>query len=122
MPDNLKGKAEELRETLIERAAESDDDLLEKFFDAGELSPQEIETGLKKRGRRHIPYWWPRYKKPLQAQITIATPSPGKTIRCFREPLKGEKWCVLLQTQANVVEGQEVAITPMPNLKKTFSE
>jgi len=41
-------KAEVLRETLVERAAEADDDLMEKFFDAGELTQEEIEQGLRK--------------------------------------------------------------------------
>ncbi len=47
IPDNLQAKAESLRETLIERAAESDDELLEKYFDEGELSQDELEKGLK---------------------------------------------------------------------------
>lgn len=46
--DDLKGKAEEMRETMIERIAEADDDLLEKYFEEGELTQEEIEKGLKK--------------------------------------------------------------------------
>jgi elongation factor G len=42
IPDELKA------EKLIEAAAEADDALLEKFFDAGELSPEEIKQGLAK--------------------------------------------------------------------------
>ncbi|MCB2210915.1 elongation factor G [bacterium] len=45
---DLQAKAEGLRETLIERAAEADDELMEKFFDAGELSQEEIVQGLSK--------------------------------------------------------------------------
>ncbi|MBN2365502.1 MAG: elongation factor G [Calditrichaeota bacterium] len=48
IPDDLKGKAEELRTQLIEAVAESDDALLEKFFDAGELTPEEFQDGFKK--------------------------------------------------------------------------
>lgn len=48
IPADLKAKADELREKLVERAAEADDELIEKFFDAGELSQEEIERGLKK--------------------------------------------------------------------------
>ncbi|MCB2197970.1 elongation factor G [bacterium] len=48
IPADMQDKAQELREKLVERAAEADDDLIEKFFDAGELSQEEIERGLKK--------------------------------------------------------------------------
>jgi len=48
IPAELQPKAQELRDKLIERAAEADDELIEKFFDAGELSQEEIERGLKK--------------------------------------------------------------------------
>ncbi|MBD3165563.1 elongation factor G [bacterium] len=47
VPADLQDKAAELRETLMERAAEADDDLLEKYFDAGELTQDEILKGLK---------------------------------------------------------------------------
>lgn len=40
-------QAEELHEKLIEAAAESDDSLMEKFFESG-LSPEEIAIGVKK--------------------------------------------------------------------------
>ncbi len=48
IPADLQDKANELRESLIEKVAEADDDLLEKFFDVGELSQDEIVDGLKK--------------------------------------------------------------------------
>ncbi len=48
IPDNLQDKADELREKLVERVAEADDELMEKYFDAGELTDDELEQGLKK--------------------------------------------------------------------------
>jgi elongation factor G len=39
---------EDYKKELMEIAAEGDDALLEKYFEAGELSPQEIKEGLKK--------------------------------------------------------------------------
>jgi len=48
IPGDLKGDAEAYREQLVEAAAEADDSLLEKFFDAGELSPDELKQGLGK--------------------------------------------------------------------------
>lgn len=47
IPADLKDKAQKLRETLIEKIAESSEDLMNKFFENGELSEQEIEMGLK---------------------------------------------------------------------------
>lgn len=47
VPDGEKDKAQAAREKLIENIAESDDALLEKFFDSGELSSEEITKGLK---------------------------------------------------------------------------
>lgn len=41
------GSASELQEKLIEAAAESDESLMEKFFESG-LSPEEINSGIKK--------------------------------------------------------------------------
>ena len=46
IPDDLAGVAEEYREALVEVAAESDDELIEKFFE-GELSEEEIQNGLQ---------------------------------------------------------------------------
>ncbi|MFQ6114533.1 MAG: GTP-binding protein, partial [bacterium] len=48
IPDEFKSKAEELREKIIEMAAENDDELLEKYFENGTLSDDEIKLGLRK--------------------------------------------------------------------------
>lgn len=47
IPGDLMSKAEELRNILIEKIAESDDDILEKYFDQGELSEGDIVKGLR---------------------------------------------------------------------------
>lgn len=43
-----KKNADNLREKLIEIIAESDDKLLEKYLDSGNLSPEEIQAGFRK--------------------------------------------------------------------------
>lgn len=48
IPDNLSAKVEELRNELVEAVAESDDALLEKFFESGELGEEELTAGFKK--------------------------------------------------------------------------
>lgn len=47
IPDEHKDRAQELREKLIELAAESDDELLEIFFDKGELTDDEFQRGFR---------------------------------------------------------------------------
>ena len=47
IPDEHKGRAEELREALIEKVAESTEELMNSFFEHGELSDEELLTGLK---------------------------------------------------------------------------
>ena len=46
IPAEHRGRADELRERLVEAAAESDDGILEKYFEAGELTEKEFQTGL----------------------------------------------------------------------------
>jgi len=43
---DLKAKADELHNALLEKVAESDDQLLEKFFEQGGLSEEEMRSGL----------------------------------------------------------------------------
>jgi elongation factor G len=46
-PDDIAGKAEGLREKLMEAVAESDDSLIERYLEEGELSEDEIVHGVK---------------------------------------------------------------------------
>ncbi len=46
IPANLMDEAETLRQELIEKAAEFDDTLMERFFEQGSLSEDEIREGL----------------------------------------------------------------------------
>lgn len=48
IPADMKDQAEDAHQKLIEAVAEADDALLEKFFDKGELTPEELLNGLKK--------------------------------------------------------------------------
>ncbi len=47
IPADLADEADEARLALVEAAAESDDELLEKYFDEGGLTDEEIMRGLK---------------------------------------------------------------------------
>jgi len=48
IPEEHKAKAESMREKIMESAAESDDELLEIYFDQGELSEEQFQKGLRK--------------------------------------------------------------------------
>jgi len=46
-PDDISGKADPYREKLMEAVAESDDALIEKYLEEGELSEEEVVHGVK---------------------------------------------------------------------------
>ncbi len=48
LPADLAPILSEWKNKVAEAAAEADDTLLEKFFEAGELSPEEVQRGLRK--------------------------------------------------------------------------
>lgn len=49
VPEEMLAECEELREQLVEAAAEANDDLMESYLDSGELSDVEIRQGLRLR-------------------------------------------------------------------------
>ena len=48
IPDDLKEKAEQYRQAMVEAAAEQDDELMMKYLDGEELTIDEIRKGLRK--------------------------------------------------------------------------
>jgi elongation factor G len=48
VPEELKSDAEIYRAELMEKVAETDEDLLEAFFDSGELTVEQIKAGLRR--------------------------------------------------------------------------
>jgi translation elongation factor EF-G len=48
IPENLKAKADEYRQALVERVAEADDALMEKYLEGGELTTAEIKGAIRK--------------------------------------------------------------------------
>jgi elongation factor G len=47
VPGDMAADVDSLRETMIENIAESDETLMEKYLEEGELSPEEISQGLR---------------------------------------------------------------------------
>jgi elongation factor G len=56
IPDDLKAKADDLHLKLIEAVAESDDSLMERYFEAGELTEEEFRGGLRRAILNHEVY------------------------------------------------------------------
>src|SRR5581483_1610065 len=48
IPGDMQGDADKAREALIEMVAENDETLMEKFFEAGTLTEDELTSGIKK--------------------------------------------------------------------------
>jgi len=48
IPADLQEKAEEYRSKLVERVAEADDDLMEKYLEGNELTIDELKAGIRK--------------------------------------------------------------------------
>ena len=48
IPEDLQARAEEYRNHLVERVAESDDDLMEKYLGGEELTIDELKAGIRK--------------------------------------------------------------------------
>lgn len=48
IPDDQKEKAEELHNALVEAAAENDESLMDKYFEEGHLSEDEMREGIRK--------------------------------------------------------------------------
>ncbi len=49
VPEDMQAECEEMRELLIEAAAEANDELMDKYLEGGELSEDEIKQGIRAR-------------------------------------------------------------------------
>ena len=49
IPDDMKHECEEMREFLVEAAAEANDEYMEKYLEEGELTEEEIKKGIRLR-------------------------------------------------------------------------
>jgi elongation factor G len=97
VPGALEGAAQSAREALIEMVAEADDALMEKFFEAGTLTQEELTAGLARaiRASKLFPVFCTSGLRnigvqPLADAIVAYVPSPAE--RPFRGvDAKGEE-------------------------------
>ncbi len=97
MPDELSDLADQYREAIVEHVAESSDELLEKYLDAGELSVEEIRGALRSAviGGKLIPIACGSGSanigiQPLLDLIAECMPSPLDRGSVKGRPVKGD--------------------------------
>ena len=107
MPSDILPEVEEYRKRLVEKIAESDDTLLEKYLDEGGLSEDEIIDGIRKGSltRRFIPVTCGSAIKniaipQLLDTVLFCLPSPVEMARLL--PIKGR----------NPKDGKEIVRIP----------
>ncbi len=98
IPADLKDAAEEAHMKLVEAAAEGDDSLLEKYLESGELSAEEILSGLREvvRSCNFVPVFVSAGAAeigvlPLLDAIVTLMPSPADIPAVEATNAKGEK-------------------------------
>jgi elongation factor G len=102
IPEELKTGAEEYRKKLVEKIAESDDSLLEKYLEGGELTDQEILKGIREGSitRRFVPVICGSAVRNLGIQqlldtVALCLPSPAEKANITpisgTNPKSGEK-------------------------------
>jgi elongation factor G len=110
IPDEFKTSAEEYRKKLVEKIAELDDTLLEKYLEGEDLTDEEIVKGIKEGSitRKFIPVVCGSATKNIGIQqvldaILLCLPSPSEKAKIT--PIKGK----------NPKTGEEVARNPVEN-------
>jgi len=95
VPDSVQDELQTYKMKITETAAESDDALLEKYFETETLTPDEIETGIKKAvaGRRIFPAFAGHSIPPAGQQFlldALAAYMPSPLERTPEQALEGD--------------------------------
>ena len=108
IPADMRSEAEEYRKRLVEKIAESDDTLLEKYLEGTELSDDELTKGIKEGSltKRFIPVTCGSAVKNIAIphildNVLLCLPSPLEMSRI--SPIKGK----------NPKDGKEVERKPL---------
>ena len=114
IPEELRDRAEEYRTELMESAAEANDALMEKYLEAGELTEEEIRSGIREltvRSEAYPVYCGSAFKdkgvQPMLDGVVDFLPSPedvpaikgydihDEAIEIDRKPSVGEPFAAL---------------------------
>ena len=102
-------EAEEYRKKLVEKIAESDDTLLEKYLEGGGLSDDEIIKGIERRlsnKKVHSCYMWfcsQEYRNSSTSRYAVLLCLPSPAEMAHLSPIKGK----------NPKDGKEVERKPL---------
>jgi elongation factor G len=95
IPDSFKADAEESRKQLIEKVAESDDSLLEKYLEGSDLTEEEIHKGIMQgaMSRTFVPIVCGSATKNIGMQQLLDTALiclPSPSAKAEMNPVKGK--------------------------------
>jgi elongation factor G len=106
VPEDMAGQVEEHRNTLIEAVAETDDMLMERFFEAGTLDEPELAAGLRRAVAKRLVF-------PVSVSAAASGVGPSalldSVIDCAPSPLDRGSF------PATNVGGEEVAVETSPD-------
>ena len=101
IPSDLKDKAEEERENLIENVVESDDDLLERYLEGESLSDDELSTALRKGmlSRTFVPVMCGSATKNVAVDLL-----QDLVVQCMPSPIDRGKWIAIDPSNESEIE------------------
>ena len=108
IPSSMEDDVEEIREELVEVVAESDDELIEKYFEEGELSSQEILLGIQGAFRnkvRIVPVLCGSALENIGVQNLM-----GFVVECFPSP-----------EDVGIIESEDGEVTRDPDISSPMS-
>jgi elongation factor G len=93
IPAEMKDEVQSLRDSMVEDIAESDDELMNKYLEAGELSDEELKTGLKKgvSSGSLIPVVCGSSTKGIAISLLLDLIVSSFASPVDRDPMKGKK-------------------------------
>jgi len=106
LPDDLKDQYEEARTRMIEDIVETDEELMEKYFEGEEITTEEIKRALKRAyiNNQIIPVLFGSALKNIGTDRLLET-----IVDLGKNPAEGGKWPAQLQS------GEEIEISPVEN-------
>jgi elongation factor G len=114
VPGDVSATVEEFRKKLVEKVAESDDSLLEKYLEGGELSDEEVTGGVRKGvlERAFVPVLCGSGQKnigvqPLLDAVAALLPSPVEMAEI--SPIKGVNPKDGSEAERKPLEGEPLA-------------
>ncbi len=96
IPEDIKGRCEELNQELIDKIADADDELMEKYLEDGVLETEEIYTAIRIHtlSRKIFPVLGGDSRmadtRIILNSVVRYLPSPAQTVQVFEDKDKGE--------------------------------